>query len=495
MIERLLRRTALVMLGTGASKVLLLVLELFIARALGAAGYGAFSLGLAMLFVVANAALLGLNFGVIQYLAVHQEEQRPDLVRGVLRTSLVVTALTGIVAALAVWLGAEALALRVFSKPELAPALRIVAIAIPFETVNQNLSAGFRGLRRFRDHVMVSDLLRNALALGAVLLLSLQKLSLEPVLWVLVLGTAAATLIGLWRMRGALAGDTEGSLNHHAARLLRFSYLLIGWNLFQQLAGRGLLLLSGIYLSTADVGVLSAFTRLLLLFTFFQSGINQTTPVEFARLHHMGDRAQLQRTFAGITLALLIAGTATALPLVVAPPVLLGLIGPEFSAGGWWLVPLVAAQLLNVGTGPAGQLLIACHRQREVFVASLVSGLAMLVLGVTLMPSWGLPGAVIAGTSTILLLTGIRLVYMWRLEHVHGFHTQWMAIAAGGMVAALAGAVLAEWLRGVPGWLAGSAVSLLVFLAAVVLFLKRDAELHAVLQGWRLRFRSAEPGG
>ena len=78
MIERLLRRTGLVMLGTGFSKGLLLVLELFIARALGAAGYGAFSLGLATLFVVANAALLGLNFGVIQYLSVHQEEQRPD---------------------------------------------------------------------------------------------------------------------------------------------------------------------------------------------------------------------------------------------------------------------------------------------------------------------------------------------------------------------------------------------------------------------------------
>jgi len=99
MIERLLRRTGLVMLGTGFSKGLLLVLELFIARALGAAGYGAFSLGLATLFVVANAALLGLNFGVIQYLSVHQEEQRPDLVRGVLRTSLVVTALTGVAAA------------------------------------------------------------------------------------------------------------------------------------------------------------------------------------------------------------------------------------------------------------------------------------------------------------------------------------------------------------------------------------------------------------
>jgi O-antigen/teichoic acid export membrane protein len=263
-------------------------------------------------------------------------------------------------------------------------------------------------------------------------------------------------------------------------------------NLFQQLAGE--VLLCRDLPEHRDVGVLS-FSPGFCCCTFFQSGINQTTPVEFARLHHMGDRAQLQRTFAGITLALLIAGTATALPLVVAPPVLLGLIGPEFSAGGWWLVPLVAAQLLNVGTGPAGQLLIACHRQREVFVAALVSGLAMLALGVTLMPSWGLPGAVLAGSATILLLTVIRLIYMWRLEHVHGFHTQWMAIAAGGVVAALAGAVLAEWLRGVPGWLAGSAVSLLVFLAAVVLFLKRDAQLHAVLQGWRLRFRSAEPGG
>jgi O-antigen/teichoic acid export membrane protein len=337
MIERLLRRTGLVMLGTGFSKGLLLVLELFIARALGAAGYGAFSLGLATLFVVANAALLGLNFGVIQYLSVHQEEQRPDLVRGVLRTSLVVTALTGVVAGAAVWLAADFLAIRVFSKPELAQALRIIALAIPFETMNQNLSAGFRGLRRFRDHVMVSDLWRNALALTAVLVLSLRKLELVPVLWVLVLGTAAATLIGLWRMREALAGNVDGSLNHHAARLLRFSYLLIGWNLFQQLAGRGLLLLSGIFLSSADVGILSAFTRLLLLFTFFQSGINQTTPVEFARLHHLGDRAQMQRTFAGLTLALLIAGTATALPLVVAPPVLLASLvrNSARAAGGW----------------------------------------------------------------------------------------------------------------------------------------------------------------
>jgi hypothetical protein len=46
----------------------------------------------------------------------------------------------------------------------------------------------------------------------------------------------------------------------------------------------------------------------------------------------------------------------------------------------------------------------------------------------------------------------------------------------------------------VPGWLAGSAGSLLLFLIAVLVFLKRDTEFHAALQGWRFRFRSAEPG-
>jgi hypothetical protein len=438
---------------------------------------------------VANAALLGLNFGVIQYLSVHQEEQRPDLVRGVLRTSLVVTALTGVVAGAAVWLAADFLAIRVFSKPELAQALRIVALAIPFETMNQNLSAGFRGLRRFRDHVMVSDLWRNALALTAVLVLSLRKVELVPVLWVLVLGTAAATLIGLWRMREALAGDVDGTLNHHAARLIRFSYLLIGWNLFQQLAGRGLLLLSGIFLSSADVGILSAFTRLLLLFTFFQSGINQTTPSSSLACITWGpgadatpspvslsrsDRGNRNRTascgrstgpsrphWSGIQRGRLVAGAAgrctiaqcgdrprgrCSLPATGSVKCSLrrSLRARHAAPGGH---PHAIARLAGCGSGRDCDHSAAHSDSTGLFVA--------------------------IGASTRLPSSGWRPRRRGRCR-LRGF--------GAGRVAA----------RG-PGWLAGARF-LLLFLIAVLVFLKRDTEFHAALQGWRFRFRSAEPG-
>jgi O-antigen/teichoic acid export membrane protein len=466
MLRGILRRATTLLFGNGVGKIALLVFELALARELGAATYGLFSIALALLLVLAHLCLLGLEFGLVQQLAAYQEEGRRDREAALIYAALLAVGGVGALAGVALWMGAEPLAARVFDKPELAPALRVVAIILPVEALSQCMTAVFRGLRQARQQLIVSDALRNLMLLATVPAIIWWSPRLESLLAVMLVGTLLSCLAGAMRLvrsypsaplRGAATGLAEA---------LRFSAPLFVWNVFQRTTGRIPVLLAGMFLASAELGVFALLLRIMVVFTFVQTAVNQSAPVEFARLHYLGERDALRSLFERLSLVLMLVATVIALPLVIDPVRVLDVVlGSGYAAYAVLLVALTVTDAVNVGSGPVGHLLICAGRRHVVVAVAFIGVVIQVGLILALAARYGLPGAVMAEVSTGIFLIVARHLLTARTLGIHAFTIRFAGLLAAGLLAATAGGVLVHLGSGAVVYALALVMSVGVFLA------------------------------
>lgn len=485
MISALFKRVITIFVGNGISKLLLLGFELFLATFLGAAQYGLFSICVSVLLVVANMSLAGMDYGIVQYLAIYQEQKREDKIRSLVSWALLIVAVIGLCTGLLVTIFSRVIASDLFHKPELATALFVIGLIIPFETSNQAMGAVFRGMRQFRNYIIVTDLLRNICLVISIPLIIWLHLSLRYTVFFLMAGTVTASAAGAFRIYRVLSSLEK---THRWDRsvikpLVSFSYLLSIWNVLQSVAGRSQIILAGIFLTSEQVGVFGVFLRMTLLFTFFQSATNQTISVEFARLHYLGQRENLKHMLSSAAKALLLVCMFFALPLVVGPNFVLHLLGKEYNEYAWLLLPLLIAQLINVGTGPTGQLLIGCGKQSAIFTTSLIGSIVQVVLSILLMHRFGLVGAVIAEASTNITLTALKHMFSYRLLGIHAFTKDFMLLLLGGTMSAGVGGYLASVINTPLGYVSGVLTAMVLYLAFLYLYSFVDRPFQRQMYG------------
>ena len=117
--------------------------------------------------------------------------------------------------------------------------------------------------------------------------------------------------------------------------------------------------------------------------------------------------------------------------LVLARP-MMAVFGPEFGEGAMAVVVLAVGQLVNIGTGPVGTLLMMTGYQRVILWANL--GQCLLAAGLLLLltPHIGLLGAAVASClSTSLFYIGL---YLYARRHfplcIYNYHTARLLISS-----------------------------------------------------------------
>ena len=102
--------------------------------------------------------------------------------------------------------------------------------------------------------------------------------------------------------------------------------------------------------------------------------------------------------------------------IIFARPIL-GIFGAEFVAARWGLTILVLGQLINVGVGSVGYLMIMTGHQNQSTYIFGFSALANVILNALLIPRFGTIGAAIA-TATTMALWNISLHFLV-VKHLH----------------------------------------------------------------------------
>jgi O-antigen/teichoic acid export membrane protein len=425
----------------------------YIVSRLGLEGYGLLSL-----LAVASAYVGILDFGFSwtssRFLADALERRDESMLAGVLRASVALYVVIGILGGAAISLAAGPLVDNVFNVPQSArgagiEAARLIGLGFPFAMLQIFAVSALRGARRFDLTALLqlggtagtSLAMVVALALGGHLVATTAALAGSQVA-VAVLALAATK----WVLPHALSlGRIDRGL---LRRLAHFSTRVMVANLGSQLLYLPNRLAVGVLLPLGAVGVFSVPLALAQRLQFVPAAVVTAALPTMTAAVARHDAGAFWKTFwklTGIVAALLL--PISALAFIWGSTILRTWFSSAFTSNASWVLRLaLIAVLLNALTAT---LAVACDSAGAPGVsaaASMVAGAVNVALAFGLTAAYGIVGSAVALTISLGVL-GLVIVALWhradlpdmQLPNLRGFSR-----ARIGFASALASA----WLIG-----------------------------------------------
>ena len=404
--SRLVRGAVGVLLLRVSLAVITFFLNIALVRWLGTADYGAYAYSLAWLIVLGVPALLVLDQLLLRSVAGYKVRSAWGPLRRLVRQATGAAGLAAIVlatlAGTVAWLWSSSTEARTLAT------FWVALLLLPLTTLTRVRQAVLQGLH----HVVIAQLpetvlqpfLLLALVTGAWLWYG-DALTAPVVMGLNVVTIAIAFVIGsilLWRhlpraADGGLATSGDWSWLHSSLPLMCFSAV----NVFTAEID---LLILGALKGPDAVGIYSVAVRTAELIPFVLQAVLPALAPHMASLHAAADTPGLQRLVTRATRATLAMAIPVAASLILGGGWLLGLLyGPRLVEGQLALAILSISQLVNVGMGPVGMLLTMTGYERDALVCIGASGALNFLLCVVMIPAWGVNGAAVAASASLIL--------------------------------------------------------------------------------------------
>ena len=385
------------------------------ARMLGPEMFGLFAIAWTLHTTLTGIANLGLIHGVIRFVSEYRESA-PERLGGIIRQSLLFSAVSGTTLGAVVFFSAEPVASHLFHKPELSPLLAWTGVSLGLATCFRVAASATRASEQVRYSVLSEELVQPATHVLLFLPVFYYVDRLTSPMIAATFSFAAGLALALYHLKRLFpeAFVPDGSAVAGGRELLRFSITSVVGGL----AVNGILwadrLFLGYFMPAAEVGLYQSAAQLAFLFAVVLSGFASIYSPVVARLHSRGATDELEALYTAATKWALYAITPFLILLLCVPEqVMVFVFGKAYAGGAGILVVLSIGLYLSVPAGLAGLLLVMCRRHRT--WAQL--GLAMLaidiVLNMTLIPRYGSIGAALA---TSVSLAGLYVFGTWRVR-------------------------------------------------------------------------------
>jgi O-antigen/teichoic acid export membrane protein len=171
---------------------------------------------------------------------------------------------------------------------------------------------------------------------------------------------------------------------------------LLGVALFTNYFPQITVIVSGFFLTSADIGIYHVGYRLAMLIAFTLGAVDSFTAPALSRYYHTNSRSELIREIQHSTALRFGIALTSVVFLIFLGDWVLGLFGPEFIQGYKITILLALAQLTHAAVGPVTRLLaISGHQKQTMYVSA---GALVLWFGLTaiLMPVAGIVGVAVA---------------------------------------------------------------------------------------------------
>ena len=165
---------------------------------------------------------------------------------------------------------------------------------------------------------------------------------------------------------------------------------------FVMVFGDVALLVTGLFLTTQDVGIFGVVMRMSLLAGFAIQTVHQVMVRDLADALHEKATGKLKQSLKRANLFSTLLGVAGLGFVILFGQQLLGIFGPEFTAGYYSLIILMAAQLIRAISGPVMQMIALTDLQRASLPAFAAGLLVLIGSSALLMPTFSLVGAALS---------------------------------------------------------------------------------------------------
>ena len=399
--------------GTFALKIastgLVFITSLVLARILWAKGYGAYVYAISWVYLLSVPAVMGLPTLLIREVARYKAQENWGVLRGILRWSdqvvLIVSLGLMLLAAGVVWL------LGGHLEPQIAVSLWIAILMLFFFAFVSLRQGAMQGL----GHVIAAQL-PQMLVLPILFLILVGglhfafDLNASSAIGMRVLAIMIAFLVGAGLLKKYLPSSVKEALPDYHTREWRRSMLPLLFvstlgTIDQQIS----IIMVGSMLGFEAAGIFDVARRGAMLVSFVLMAVNMPLAPTVARLYARGEKERLQRIVTKSARVVLFGSLPIALGLMIFGHWVLLIFGREFTGGSAVLAILCSGQIVNAGMGSVGLLLNMTGHERDTARGVGIAATVNVALNAILIPLWGIEGAAIA-TSTSLIIWNIILL-------------------------------------------------------------------------------------
>ena len=399
-----------------AALILALALNVVLARALGPASYGQFAYGMSVANVIGVLGLFGLDRLLVRNLATYAAQADWAHLRGFARWAGLITVIlltVVITIALIFWLAMT---------PSLSPLWQTSLIAVIAVTPTLVIVRLAQSMLQGLQYPVASQILDIAWQVMAIALIgsapywaTSTQLNAEMAVWMRGVAQVCAVFIAGMFIYRILTRSITPAVPRYLSRIwLRSALHLVAAGVLTMLYSQLDILMLGWLTDATQVSIYATASKGALLVGLVLPSANLVLAPRFTGLLVNGELVRLQHLVTRSARLILLATTPLCLGMIFAGHWFLSVFGPSFVQGHLTLIILSIGQWLSVAMGSVSLLLMLSGYERDVVMGLAASVLASIAGNLVLIPIWGIEGAAVATTASIIVWNAVLYLFVRR---------------------------------------------------------------------------------
>ena len=403
-----------VMYGAGIAFVTTMV----VSNGIGAEGSGEFFRLMALFAISISLVTFGADTGLVRTMSAQRALGRYGVLPQLIRYGLIPSLVTSVLLVAGVYIYTELVPMA----PEYQAAMRVSSAFILVAALMTVFFGALRGLHRVVTFTLLQNVLLPTLRFAAVGLVVLFSGQLMDLVYAWTVPVAITAVVALWRLERAFPSEehvevlpSEDSPTETFRSFWGFSSARGVATVVETILEWIDVLVVTAFLGAAAGGIYGAVNRCVRVGTMIEhTGRVVTGPsISAALATRQLDRAR--EIFLSTTRVLTALSWPFYLSLAFFGPVLLHFFGKGFEAGAGILWVICPAAMLSMSAGGVQSVLLMSGKSRWQLLNKLSSLVVAVTLNFTLVPIWGLYGAVTAWASALLIDTFLASYQVFRL--------------------------------------------------------------------------------
>jgi O-antigen/teichoic acid export membrane protein len=394
---------------------LLYVSQIVLARWMGGFEYGIYVFVWTWVLVLGGIAHFGLNTASMRLAPEYRENGNFESLRGLIRgarlASLASGTAVGLIGLAAVYLFQDRIE-NVFVLP-----MALAMVCIPLYALTDVQDGIGRGNAWMSAALVPPYVLRPVLLLAAMWAAHAYGLPMNAAT------AAGAAIVATWTtgviqlfLINKRAADTipQGQRTYDFKFWLKTSLPLVVISASELMLQNTDVLVISRFMTPTDVGIYFAAGKTMALIMFVHYAVGSAVAHKFAALNARGDKEGLRAFVKDAVNWTFWPSLAGAVIILALGKPLLWCFGPQFETGYPVMCILVVGFLFRSSMGPVEYLLNMLGEQALCATVLVAAAVLNVALNFALVPSWGMVGAAIATSSSLVMAALMNSVVAWR---------------------------------------------------------------------------------
>ena len=416
-----------------------------LARVLGAEQFGIYSLALSASAIVSTISLLGMDDAILRFIAIQASQEDEKSVWGTIQMTLGFTMSMSIFLGAILFFFAEWIAEVVFSEPQLAPMLRLVALIIPILTFSEMLLMATQGFKRMEYGVIAREFIQ--LPFRFVLLCILALFNLNPfnamITFAVADVVASITLVYFLNKEFPLRRPINDA-KRDVSGLLNFSLPFWFSDILNTVRNNIQIMMLGSLSTITSAGIFTIVDRVNLVSIITYRSVQTSIRPIIAELQAKNKWQDVGRLYQTSTRWGLLVNIPMTLIMIIFSGEVLLVFGESFVEGKLALSILALSEFIKVLTGMGGTIIDMSGLNRIKMFNTIIQVTLAVGLNVLLIPRWGLMGAAVAVFVSIAFMNILRMVQVYVVYKLLPYNRILLKPFAAGFAAMLAGIILGQ---------------------------------------------------